>query len=596
MNLSQAYQDLARACNGRILVMDGNFGTQLSLQMPKEKDFRGQMFADHSVDLLGNNAILCITAPDRVKKVHRAYLEAGADIIRTNTCNATSFGQAPYRLENMAYDIAKAGAAVAREALAEYDDDVRNFRTGKLGQVVERKFVAGCIGTASRAAGEECACGFRELMDAFGEQVRGLLDGGADILLLDGVEDSLNVKAALYAIDKVCNERGELVPIMVSGLLSEPGGRMPAGQTAEALRYSVSSFPVFCIGFEAAGAESDAYPHMMGMGNAPVRMCVMENVDVSKVKPHDSESVKECAKRIWRYSDGGLVSVVGGDRNSNSETVRFFVKALKGCRTRRVPARRYDMLLSGLDPVNISREGPCVMVGREGSVNIFAVNLDKGGDVAEARRSRIPVMVESSKWDMLISGLECAQGKGIARSISLAEGEEIFLVKASEIRKRGFAVVCFAEDEKGPAETFERETAIIERMYRLLVGKLNFLAEDIVFEPNVIKADGSALAIDPVNMLFKVCRYVKANLPYAHVLGDFSMLGLAFDDEEVQAGVRSVFLHHAKKCGLDFLVANDEPHPVYEEIPYRLSCLLEDAVLSRTADAMKKLRQFAASR
>lgn len=596
MNLSQAYQDLARACNGRILVMDGNFGTQLSLQMPKEKDFRGQMFADHSVDLLGNNAILCITAPDRVKKVHRAYLEAGADIIRTNTCNATSFGQAPYRLENMAYDIAKAGAAVAREALAEYDDDVRNFRTGKLGQVVERKFVAGCIGTASRAAGEECACGFRELMDAFGEQVRGLLDGGADILLLDGMEDSLNVKAALYAIDKVCNERGELVPIMVSGLLSEPGGRMPAGQTAEALRYSVSSFPVFCIGFEAAGAESDAYPHMMGMGNAPVRMCVMENVDVSKVKPHDSESVKECAKRIWRYSDGGLVSVVGGDRNSNSETVRFFVKALKGCRTRRVPARRYDMLLSGLDPVNISREGPCVMVGREGSVNIFAVNLDKGGDVAEARRSRIPVMVESSKWDMLISGLECAQGKGIARSISLAEGEEIFLVKASEIRKRGFAVVCFAQDEKGPAETFERETAIIERMYRLLVGKLNFLAEDIVFEPNVINADGSALAIDPVNMLFKVCRYVKANLPYAHVLGDFSMLGLAFDDEEVQAGVRSVFLHHAKKCSLDFLVANDEPHPVYEEIPYRLSCLLEDAVLSRTADAMTKLRQFAASR
>ena len=257
MNLSQAYQDLARACNGRILVMDGNFGTQLSLQMPKEKDFRGQMFADHSVDLLGNNAILCITAPDRVKKVHRAYLEAGADIIRTNTCNATSFGQAPYRLENMAYDIAKAGAAVAREAPAEYDDDVRNFRTGKLGQVVERKFVAGCIGAVSCAAGEECAFGFRELMDAFGEQVRGLLDGGADILLLDGMEDSLNVKAALYAIDKVCNERGELVPIMVSGLLSEPGGRMPAGQTAEALRYSVSSFPVFCIGFEAAGAESD---------------------------------------------------------------------------------------------------------------------------------------------------------------------------------------------------------------------------------------------------------------------------------------------------------------------------------------------------
>lgn len=596
MNLSQAYQDLARACNGRILVMDGNFGTQLSLQMLKEKDYRGQMFVDHSVNLSGNDAILCITAPDRVKKVHRAYLEAGADIIRTNTCNATSFGQAPYRLENMAYDIAKAGAAVARDALAEYDDDVRNFRTGKLGQVVERKFVAGCIGDLCGQGSGEDRPGFRELVDAFGEQVRGLLDGGADILLLDGVNDALNVKAALYAIDKVCNERGELVPIMVSGLVSGADGRLSAGQAAEALRYSVSSFPIFCIGFEAAGEESDAFPHMKGMGNAPVRMCVMENVDLSKVKPHDSDSVKECAKKIWRYSDGGLVSVVGGDRNSNPETVRFFVKALKGCRTRRIPARRYDMLLSGLDPMNISREGPCVMVGREGKVKIFAVNLDKDGDVAEARLSRIPVMVESSKWDMLVSGLECVQGKGIARSISLADGEEVFLVKASEIRKRGFAVVCFAQDEKGPAETFERETAIIERMYRLLVGKLNFLAEDIVFEPNMRAPDGSELSVDPVNMLFKVCRYVKANLPYAHMLGDVSMLGLAYDDEEVQAGVRSVFLHHAKKCGLDFIVANDEPHPVYEEIPYRLSCLLEDAVLLRTADARQKLNAFIASR
>ena len=596
MNLSQAYQDLARACNGRILVMDGNFGVQLSLQMLKEKDYRGEMLADHSVDLMGNNAVLCITAPDRVKKVHRAYLEAGADIIRTNTCNANSFGQSAYRLENMAYDIAKAGAVVAREAVIEYDDDVRNCRTGKLGQVVERKFVAGCIGGLPGQGSGQDRAGFRELVDAFGEQVRGLLDGGADILLLDGVNDALEVKAALYAIDKVSNERGELVPIMVSGLVSGAEGRLSAGQAPEALRYSVSSYPIFCIGFEAAGGESDAFPHMKEMGNAPVRMCVMENVDLAKIKPHDSESVKECAKRIWRYSDGGLVSVVGGDRNSNPETVRFFVMALKGCRTRRIPARRYNMLLSGLDPMDLSREGPCVMVGEDAGARILAVNLDEGGDIVAAGQARGPVMVESSKWDVLVSGLECVQGKGIARSISLAEGEEIFLVKAAEIRKRGFAVVCFAEDENGRAETFERETAIIERMYRLLIGKLNFQAEDIVFEPNVVKPDGGALAVDPVNLLFKVCRYVKANLPYAHVLGDSALLGIAFDDEEVQAGLRSVFLHHAKKCGLDFIVMEAERFPVYEEIPYRLSCLLEDCVLSRTADARQKLNAFVASR
>ena len=592
MNLSQAYQDFARACNGRILVMDGNFGSQLMLQMPKEKDFRGKMFANHPVDLSGDEAVLCVTAPDRVKKVHRAYLEAGADIIRTNTSNANSFGQKPFRLEDMAYDIAKAGAAVACEALAEYDDDVRNCRTGKLGQVVERKFVAGCMGPV----GTGCAAGFHELVDVFGEQARGLLDGGADILLLDGVNDALNVKAALYAIDKVCNERSELVPIMVSGLVSECGGRLLAGQTTEALWYSVSSFPVFCIGFEGAGEAQDVFPYLKDMGSAPVRMSVMESVDLQKIEQHDSELAKECAKRIWRYSDGGLVSVIGGSRGTGPETVRFIVKALKGSRARRVPARRYNMLLSGLDPMDVSHEGPCVMIGGNGSAQILSVNLDGDGDIADAGQTMCPVMVQSSKWDTLLAGMESVQGKGIARSISLADGEEAFLSKAAEIRKRGFAAVCFAEDEKGTADTFERGSEIVERMYRLLVGKLNFLAEDIVFEPNVKFDDGLSPTGDSVNLLFKVCRYVKANLPYAHVLGDTAMLGLDFDDEEIKAGLYSVFLHHAKKSGVDFVVSDEDDFPAYEEIPYRLCCLLEDCVLSRTPDAWEKLRAFAADR
>ena len=592
MNLSQAYQDFARACNGRILVMDGNFGSQLLLQMPKEKDFRGKKFADHPVDLLGDDAVLCVTAPDRVKKVHRAYLEAGADIIRTNTGGANAFGQRPFCLEDMAYEIAKAGAAVACEALAEYDDDLRNCRTGKIGQVVERKFVAGCMGIASAGAGS--SVGFHELVDAFVDQARGLLDGGADILLLDGADDALCVKAALFAIDKVCNERGELVPIMVSALVSERGGRLLAGQTAEALWYSVSSFPVFCIGFEGAGETQDVFPYLKGMGTAPVRMSVMETVDLQKIGQHDNDAAKECAKRIWRYSDGGLVSVIGGSRGTSPETVRFMVKALKGSRTRRIPARRYNMLLSGLDPMNISHEGPCVVIGGNGGAQILTVNLDGDGDVVNAGQTVRPVMVQSAKWDVLLTGMESVQGKGIARSISLSEGEETFLSKAAEIRKRGFAVVCFAEDEKGPAETFERVSEIVERMYRLLVGKLNFLAEDIVFEPNM-KFDDEVVS-DPVNLLFKVCRYVKANLPYAHVLGDAALLGLDFDDEEIKGGLYSVFLHHAKKSGLDFIVADEEAFPAYEEIPYRLSCLLEDFVLSRTPDAREKLQTFVADR
>ena len=597
MNLAQSYQDLARACNGRILVMDGGFTALLHKRNLREEDYRGKMFADHSVDLLGNDEILCITAPERVKEVHRAYLEAGADIVRTNTGNAISLEQEKYRLENMAYDIALAGAKVACEAVAEYNDDVRNCKTGKLGQVVERKFVAGRMGptsvfasgyAADGSASDSNGIGFREMVEAYGEQARGLLDGGVDILLLEGVCDAVNVKAALFAVAKVCNDRGELVPVMVSGLLSRAGGRMMAGQDVQALLHSVSSYPVFSVGFEAAGEVPDVFPFMKVAGNVAVRMSAMVDIPLEGMKPHDSDAVKERAGIVWQFTDAGLLNIAGGSASSLPDTVRFLVKVLKGCRPRRVPARRYNMLLSGLDPMNVAREGNCVMIGQNDGSKILAVNLDAGASLAGARLARCPIMVESEKWDQLVAGMEGVQGKGLARSISLAEGEEIFLVKAAEIRKRGFAVVCFAADENGVATTFERGVAIVERMYRLLIGKLNFQAEDIVFEPNTALND-----IDPVNLLFKACRFVKATLPYAHVLGDVSRLGLDFDgNDEIRKGLMSVFLHHAKKAGLDFVVGDAEALPAYEEIPYRPCCLLEDVVLSRAPDAREKLRRL----
>ena len=536
------------------------------------------------------------------EKAHRAYLEAGADIIRTNTYASTSITQGKYRLENMTYDIALAGARAACEAIAEYNDDVRNCKTGKLGQVLERKYVAGCMGptdlmaSVSRDSSDPSLreVSFHELVNAYSEVARGLLDGGSDILLLENVRDALNVKAALYAIAKVCNDRAELVPIVVVGEVNSADGRVRAGQTVSALWHSISSFSVFCFGLMAKENVDDVLPHLKKLGDASVRLCVMTNVVLDGMNPHDGDSVKSRAKMVWRFADEGLVNIVGGNACATPDTIRFMVKALKGCRTRRAPAHRYNMLLSGLETLNVGREGNCVLVGANRNSKILSVNLDAGDKIAEAGLARNPVMVQSQKWDMLVTGMESVQGKGIARSISLSEGEEIFLVKASEIRKRGFAVVCLAEDEKGVATTFARETEIIERMYRLLVGKLNFLAEDIVFEPCV--NDGEKPFEDAVNLLFKVSRFVKANLPYAHVLGDIDKLGLDFDDEEIQAGLHSVFLHHAKKAGLDFAAVNAGLLPAYEEIPYRQCCALEDVVLSRVPDAMKKLRAFIASR
>jgi len=627
MNLSQAYQELARASIGRILVMDGPLGAVLDSESLTEADFRGEMLQDHSVDLEGDGEILNITAPERIKTVHRAYLEAGSDIIRTNTMKADALSQEKYRLENMAYDLACAGARVARTAIDEYNEDILQCKAGKLGQTLERKYVAGTLGPVDSP--EEI--GFHELVAVYSDVARGLLDGGADILLFDGARDSRSLKASLYAMNKVCNDRSEIVPIMVMGEISRSGGCLQSGQTARALLHSVSSYPVFSIGLTAGEAEEDVFPHLKDVSTAPMRMCTIIDVPLEGVNLHDVDSVKSCARSVWRYTDAGLLNFVGGGKSSTPDTIRFLVKALKGCRPRRTPARRYSMALSGLEPLLVPQSA-CLCVGnvfnrnespafarllQEGNLKealalgrrqgmygarVLDVNLGEG-EVEPAQVSafmramgeeetlaKLPVMVESSRWDLLAVGMESVPGKGIARSISLSEGEEVFLAKAQEIRKRGFALVCYAEDENGAAETFERETQIAERMYRLLVGKLNFLAEDIVFEPCVESAAGTPLP-DSVNLLFKVCRFVKANLPYAHVLGDIKKLGLYAEGmEKAWPGLTSVFLHQAKKCGLDFYVATPGKVPAYEELPYRLCCILEDAVKSPAGDSVKKLK------
>lgn len=598
MNLSKSYQELSRDCNGRILVMDGDFAPVFGADGLTEQDFRGSLFADHPVSLENDFEALCLTAPERVKAVHRAYLESGIDLVRSLTRNANPMNQAAYRLENMAYDIAKAGAQLARQSVDEYNDDILKSRTGKLGQVPERKYVAGNMGPSARRAP------FHELVESYGEQARGLLDGGADVLMLEGFSNPLDVKAALYAILRICNERGELYPVMLSVQVAS-AGRLVSGMSVRALRHCVSSFPIFSLGAESQMDPAALLPSLRDFLPASVRVGALADFGALSRSASAGDSERALVEVAWKFADSRAVNIVGGGHETSPSMIKTVVRALKGCRPRKIPARSYSTLLSGFDALDVLQQNGLVSIGsRLGGAQIVAVNV--GGDGADPRRvmeslvgellsdsetARLPVMVCSEKWDTLVAGMECVPGKGIARAVSLREGEEVFLYKAEEIRKHGFAAVFRAEDEEGEATTFERQTAIMERMYRLLIGKLAFHAEDILFEPNMPSSDMDLAS--GIDTFFRICKFVKVNLPYAHVLCDIYKVGRLFEgDDSLRGMFHSVFLHHARKAGLDFVLTDSGSAPAYESLSYKLCCLVENVMFNREADAMEKLRQF----
>lgn len=579
MNLSKSYQELISCCNHQVLVLDGGFNAVLQRLNLSEADFRGKMFADHFVELKGDNNVLCLTAPDKVKGIHLAFLEAGADLIEANTACASSFGQTKYRLEHMAYDIAKAGAQAACEAVKEF-----NAWRRVQGKMVTPKFVVGAITSISSVTD------FNELSMAYGEQVRGLLDGGADVLLVKSVSDMRNCKAALYAICKECEKRGELFPIMVSGSFAGPDGRMAAGLSAKAFWHSVSSFPIFSIGFNC------------GLDAADIRT-LMRDVDSARVR------LSVCADKI--IPDEVSVNIVGGCSETTPEAIRIFARVYAARDPRKVPARDYNMLLSGLEPLELAPEHKLVSIvppGKPGPV----VRVDLDGGLAEPKAemprflkdlletpsiAKCPVMIESIRWDTLLSGMENVQGKGIVKSISLKKGEDVFFFEAEEIRRHGFAVVCRAEDEQGPALTYERRTELMERMYRLLVGRLDFAPEDILFDPVVLPlGTGRDEYPDSAKEFFEACRFVKENLPHAHVVGDLSLLGYAFkEDAYLRDCMNSVFLNHATMAGVDFGIVEDGAMLAYEDIPLELRHLIEDLLFNRSPEATDALLEYAES-
>lgn len=641
--LSTSYEELLNESSKRILILDGAFGTMLQRQGLSEKDFRGEHFLEHSIELKGNNDVLCLTKPESVLAIHREYLEAGADIIETNTFSSTTIAQAEYGLESVAHEMAYRGACLAQKAIQEF-----NEKRAQQGLPYKRCFVAGSIGPTSKTASMSPdvldpsfrAVTFQELSEAYREQAKALLDGGADILMVETVFDTLNAKAALYGILEELESRNYLVPIMVSGTITDASGRLLAGQTAKAFYHSLSSYPIFSLGFNCALGAKDMLPHLRDIVQAPLRISVHPNAGLPNQFGSYDETPEMMAKWIESFAEEGLVNIVGGCCGTTPEFIKEFSKTCEGKLPRKIPEKKRHLLLSGLDALEITPESRFVNIGermniagslkfarliREGNFSeavaigiaqaengaqVIDVNLDDGLIdskqtmvhflnllMSEPTVAHCPLMIDSSSFDVLLAGMRCVQGKGIVNSISLKEGEEAFLLKAKEIRRHGFAVVCMAFDEKGQATTYARKTEVCERMYKLLVEKISFPPEDILFDPNILTiGTGMEEHASYAKDYIETCRFIKENLPYAHIVGGVSNLSFAFKgNNAIRESMHSCFLYHAAKAGMDFGIVNAGVLPVYEEIPLEERNLIEDLIFNRFVNATDKLLNYAES-
>lgn len=639
--LSTSYEELLNESSKRILILDGAFGTMLQRQGLSEKDFRGERFLEHSIELKGNNDVLCLTKPESVLAIHREYLEAGADIIETNTFSSTTIAQAEYGLESVAHEMAYRGACLAQKAIQEF-----NETRVQQGLPYKRCFVAGSIGPTSKTASMSPdvldpsfrAVTFQELSEAYREQAKALLDGGADILMVETVFDTLNAKAALYGILEELESRNYLVPIMVSGTITDASGRLLAGQTVKAFYHSLSSYPIFSLGFNCALGAKDMLPHLRDIVQAPLRISVHPNAGLPNQFGSYDETPEMMAKWIESFAEEGLVNIVGGCCGTTPEFIKEFSKTCEGKLPRKIPEKKRHLLLSGLDVLEITAESRFVNIGermniagslkfarliREGNFSeavaigiaqaengaqVIDVNLDDGLIdskqtmvhflnllMSEPTVAHCPLMIDSSSFDVLLAGMRCVQGKGIVNSISLKEGEEAFLLKAKEIRRHGFAVVCMAFDEKGQATTYARKTEVCERMYKLLVEKISFPPEDILFDPNILTiGTGMEEHASYAKDYIETCRFIKENLPYAHIVGGVSNLSFAFKgNNAIRESMHSCFLYHAAKAGMDFGIVNAGVLPVYEEIPLEERTLIEDLIFNRFVNATDKLLNYA---
>ncbi len=638
---------LTDAARKRILIIDGAMGTMIQRYRLEEVDFRGERFREHPCDLQGDNDILCLTRPDIIEAIHRAYLEAGADIIETNTFNATRISQAEYQMESVVRNLNLAAAQIARRAADAFTE--RNPE--------KPRFVAGAIGPLNKTLSLSPdvnnpgyrAVTFDEVRSAYAEQVSALLEGGVHILLVETIFDTLNCKAALYAIEEVFEQKGWRVPVMISGTITDASGRTLSGQTAEAFWISVKHARPFSVGLNCALGAAEMRPHLEALANmADCFISAYPNAGLPNAMGEYDQSPHDMCALIEEFARSGLVNIVGGCCGTTPEHIRHIAEHVANIAPRNpenvafpkeAKARHYT-LLSGLEPLVIRPETNFVNIGErtnvtgsrrfaalikagkytealevarqqvENGAQVLDVNMDEALlDSEKAMRdfllllaaepdiARVPIMVDSSKFSVIEAGLKCLQGKGIVNSISLKEGEAEFLRQAKICRRYGAAVVVMAFDEQGQADTVARKVDICQRAYRLLTQEAGYDPTDIIFDPNIFAV---ATGIEEHNNYainyIEATRIIKQTCPGAKVSGGVSNLSFSFrGNDRVREAMHSAFLYHAIQAGMDMGIVNAGMIEVYEQIPPELLKRIEDVLFNRHPDATEALIQLAES-
>ncbi len=621
----------------RILVLDGAMGTMIQRYTLSEEDFRGERFKNHTHDLRGNNDLLSITKPEIIREIHAQYFEAGADIVETNTFSSTTIAQADYKLEQFAYELNFESAKIAKEVAEEFTKKNPS----------KPRFVAGAFGPTNRTASISPdvnnpgfrAITFDELVTAYSEQARGLIDGGVDWLLVETVFDTLNCKAALFAIMKVQEEKGTNLPVSVSGTITDASGRTLSGQTTEAFWISVKHANLVSIGLNCALGAKDMRPYLETLSNvAHTWVSVYPNAGLPNAFGGYDETPVMMASDIEEFCKSGFVNIVGGCCGTTPDHIREFAKVAAKYSPRKKPVRIPFMQLSGLEPVTLTTESNFMNVGErtnvtgskvflklikedkyedalsvardqvDGGAQVIDVNMDEGmldGEDAMKRFlnltasepdiAKVPVMIDSSKFHIIEAGLKCLQGKGIVNSISLKGGEEEFIKQARLIHSYGAAVIVMAFDENGQADSYERRIEICERSYKILTQQIGFPAEDIIFDPNIFPvATGMEEHRQNAMDFFRATKWIKENLPHAHVSGGVSNVSFSFrGNNPVREAMHSAFLYHAVKNGMDMGIVNPSMLEVYDDIPKDLLEHVEDVLLDRRDDATERLLAFA---
>ncbi len=627
---------LTAAMRERILVLDGAMGTMIQELKLDEQGYRGARFDAWNREVRGNNDLLNLSRPRAIRDIHYRYFKAGADIVSTNTFSSTTIAQADYGMEGIAYELNLTGARLAREAAAdaEAEDGVKRFVAGALGPTNRTASISPDVSNPGYRA-----ITFDQLRAAYGEQVRGLLDGGADLLLIETIFDTLNAKAAIYAIQEITAERGIDVPVMISGTITDMSGRLLSGQTPAAFWNAVQHARPVTIGLNCALGAKEMRAHIEEIGRvADTFVCAYPNAGLPNEFGYYDESPEYMAELIGEFAAAGLVNVVGGCCGTTPDHISAIAKAVAGKTPRALPEITPQLRLSGLEPFALTPQIPFVNVGErtnvtgsakfkklimagdyttalsiardqvENGAQIIDVNMDEGlldSDeamktflnliAAEPDIARVPVMVDSSKFSVIETGLKCLQGKAVVNSISMKEGEDSFIEHAKVVRRHGAAVVVMAFDEKGQADTFARKTEICARAYDILVNKVGFPPQDIIFDPNIFAIATGMEEHNNYGVDFiEAARWIRANLPGVHISGGVSNLSFSFrGNERVREAMHSVFLYHAIKAGMDMGIVNAGQMAVYDDLDPELREACEDVVLNKRADAAERLLALA---